>query len=192
MADSADRLERTLRGASFAAASWIGARTLGGFLAEVTRRFARNQAIACRDRRTGEEVHWSLADLRREVRRAARACIGAGVGMGAPERQGARSRVAPGGRIRRSETCAIFAGHAAEVASEVCGGSHGRLLPGNALRILDPETGRVLGVREQGEIAVKGPVLMDPMIANQRIRDNRLRALARARLRAEPVAGGEE
>lgn len=82
MPAAAEAPERTLRGPPLAAASWIGARTLGGFLAEVTQRFAPNQAIAYRDRRTGQELRWSYADLRREVRRAARACLAAGVGKG--------------------------------------------------------------------------------------------------------------
>ena len=39
--------------------------------------------------------------------------------------------------------------------------SSGRLLPGNELRIIDPETGRILGPNEDGEFAVRGPTLMD-------------------------------
>ena len=36
----------------------------------------------------------------------------------------------------------------------------GRLLPGNELRVVDPDTGRALGVGETGELAIKGPTLM--------------------------------
>ena len=38
-------------------------------------------------------------------------------------------------------------------------GSYGRLLPGNELRVIDPETGRVLGPDEEGELIVRGPTL---------------------------------
>ena len=38
--------------------------------------------------------------------------------------------------------------------------SMGRLLPGNELRVVDPDTGAVLGPNEDGELAIKGPTLM--------------------------------
>jgi acyl-CoA synthetase (AMP-forming)/AMP-acid ligase II len=40
-------------------------------------------------------------------------------------------------------------------------GSYGRLLPGNELRVVEPETGRVLGPDEEGELVVRGPTLME-------------------------------
>ena len=60
-----------------------------------------------------------------------------------------------------SETCAIFATHYHDTPREVLKESTGRLLPGNRLRVIDPESGRLLGSGESGELAVSGPTLMD-------------------------------
>ncbi|HUE59743.1 MAG TPA: long-chain fatty acid--CoA ligase, partial [Acidimicrobiales bacterium] len=60
-----------------------------------------------------------------------------------------------------SETCAIFATHYHDTPREVLKESTGRLLPGNRLRVIDPESGRLLGSGESGELAVFGPTLMD-------------------------------
>jgi len=48
----------------------------------------------------------------------------------------------------------------ADTPPELRGASHGALLPGNLLRIVDPETGEALGPGASGEIAVKGQTLM--------------------------------
>ena len=37
----------------------------------------------------------------------------------------------------------------------------GRLLPGNRVRVVDPDSGRTLGVGEEGELAIAGPTLME-------------------------------
>jgi acyl-CoA synthetase (AMP-forming)/AMP-acid ligase II len=47
-------------------------------------------------------------------------------------------------------------------------GSYGRLLPGNELRVVEPETGRVLGPNEQGEFIVRGPTLMEHYVKRTR------------------------
>ncbi len=44
-------------------------------------------------------------------------------------------------------------------SSENRDGSHGEVLPGNSLRIVDPDTGAVLPIGQAGEIIVKGPTL---------------------------------
>lgn len=60
-----------------------------------------------------------------------------------------------------SETCAFFASHLSDTPRALLKQSMGRLLPGNELRIVDPDTGRVLGPNEDGELAIKGPTLME-------------------------------
>jgi fatty-acyl-CoA synthase len=42
----------------------------------------------------------------------------------------------------------------------IAGDTHGAPMGGNIIRIVDPLTGKVLGINETGEIAVKGPTLM--------------------------------
>ena len=44
-------------------------------------------------------------------------------------------------------------------SSENTNNSHGKVLPGNTIRIVDPESGEVLPLGETGEIIVKGPTL---------------------------------
>ena len=47
-------------------------------------------------------------------------------------------------------------------------GTYGRLLPGNELRVIDPETGRVLGPNEEGELIVRGPTVMEHYVKRRR------------------------
>ena len=46
--------------------------------------------------------------------------------------------------------------------------SSGRLLPGNRLRVVDPDTGRMLGPHQDGELAVAGPTLMEHYVKRTR------------------------
>jgi fatty-acyl-CoA synthase len=59
-----------------------------------------------------------------------------------------------------TETLTISTAFAASTPPEVVVESHGEPLPGNTLKIVDPETGAVLPRGASGEIAVKGPTLM--------------------------------
>jgi fatty-acyl-CoA synthase len=47
-------------------------------------------------------------------------------------------------------------------------GSYGSLLPGNELRVVDPETGRCLGPNKEGELIVRGPTLMEHHVKRTR------------------------
>ncbi len=67
-----------------------------------------------------------------------------------------------------SETCASFISHYSDTPRELLGRSMGRLLPGNRLRVVDPDTGRVLGPGEDGELAVAGPTLMEHYVKRTR------------------------
>jgi acyl-CoA synthetase (AMP-forming)/AMP-acid ligase II len=59
-----------------------------------------------------------------------------------------------------SETCAFFVSHRWDADREDTKRSMGRLLPGNRLRVVDPDTGAELGVGELGELTISGPTLM--------------------------------
>jgi fatty-acyl-CoA synthase len=59
-----------------------------------------------------------------------------------------------------SETCAFFVSHRSDTPRELLKTSMGRLLPGNQLRVVDPDTGAELAADQDGELAVKGPTLM--------------------------------
>jgi fatty-acyl-CoA synthase len=73
----------TVEGPPLDTVEGIGALTLGGFLEEVTARFAGNEAIAFDDPlRDGATVRWTYGDLRTEARGVARALLAAGVQPG--------------------------------------------------------------------------------------------------------------
>ena len=74
----------TLVGPALADTEGVGATTFGAFVEEVCARYAPNEALVFDDAlRGGATVRWSYADLRREVRRVAKAVIAAGLGKGA-------------------------------------------------------------------------------------------------------------
>lgn len=60
-----------------------------------------------------------------------------------------------------SETCAFFVSHWSDTPRQLLKQSMGRLLPGNRLRVVDPDTGAVLGPNQDGELAIQGPTLME-------------------------------
>ncbi len=59
-----------------------------------------------------------------------------------------------------SETCAFVSGYPSGTPREQMKVGNGPLLPGTQLRVIDPESGRALGVDEEGELAVSGETLM--------------------------------
>lgn len=59
-----------------------------------------------------------------------------------------------------TETFTISTAYPVSTPREVWEGTNGEVLPGNTVKIVDPETGRTLLRGETGEIAVKGPTLM--------------------------------
>jgi acyl-CoA synthetase (AMP-forming)/AMP-acid ligase II len=60
-----------------------------------------------------------------------------------------------------SETCSCFAMHHSKTTRELLKASTGRLLPGNRLRVVDPDTGERLGPMQDGELTISGPTLME-------------------------------
>ena len=85
-------------------------------------------------------------------------------------RQGRRSpaipgwRAIPGGSCRSAGACPrrarSCAAHPSDTPRERAKVGHGALLPGARLRVVDPETGRLLGVDEEGELCVAGATRM--------------------------------
>lgn len=59
-----------------------------------------------------------------------------------------------------TETFTISTAFPCGTPEEVGKGSNGEPLPGNTIKIVDPDTGKLLKRGETGEIAVKGPTLM--------------------------------
>jgi fatty-acyl-CoA synthase len=59
-----------------------------------------------------------------------------------------------------TETFTISAAFTNDTSPAITNGNNGQVLPGNTIKIVDPQTGRVAARGERGEIAVKGPTLM--------------------------------
>jgi acyl-CoA synthetase (AMP-forming)/AMP-acid ligase II len=59
-----------------------------------------------------------------------------------------------------TETFTLSTAFPANTPRDAAGGSHGRPLPGNTLKIVDPLTGALTPLGERGEVAIKGPTLM--------------------------------
>jgi fatty-acyl-CoA synthase len=59
-----------------------------------------------------------------------------------------------------TETMTIFSAFTADTPAEIRAGSFGAPLPGNMLKVVDPQTGAVVARRQRGEVCIKGPTLM--------------------------------
>jgi len=59
-----------------------------------------------------------------------------------------------------SETCAFVCAHPSDTPRERAKVGHGALLPGARLRVVDPDSGKPLGVDEEGELCVSGATRM--------------------------------
>jgi acyl-CoA synthetase (AMP-forming)/AMP-acid ligase II len=70
------------------------------------------------------------------------------------------SRLDPRASYGSTETFTISTVYPVGTPREVWEGTSGEALPGNTVKIVDPETGKTLLRGETGEIAVKGPTLM--------------------------------
>jgi acyl-CoA synthetase (AMP-forming)/AMP-acid ligase II len=101
-----------------------------------------------------EHPDWAATDLSSLTH-----VFGKGAFARHPSVQGDPSWLMPVG-YGLSETCAFFVSHWSDADREATRRSMGTLLPGNRLRVVDPDTGRALGVDEEGELAIAGPTLM--------------------------------
>jgi acyl-CoA synthetase (AMP-forming)/AMP-acid ligase II len=59
-----------------------------------------------------------------------------------------------------SETCAFISAYPSTSSRELMKTSLGTLLPGNQLKVVDPDTGNTLAAGVEGEFLIKGPTLM--------------------------------
>jgi acyl-CoA synthetase (AMP-forming)/AMP-acid ligase II len=67
-----------------------------------------------------------------------------------------------------SETCAFISAHAYDSGRDAMKRSMGTLLPGNRLRVVDPDTGETLPVGVDGELVIKGPTMMEGYVGKPR------------------------
>jgi len=77
-----------------------------------------------------------------------------------PQKSITRTRLDPRASYGSTETFTISAAFSIDTPRDIWEGSNGEPLPGNTVKIVDPETGETLKRGETGEIAVKGPTLM--------------------------------
>jgi fatty-acyl-CoA synthase len=101
-----------------------------------------------------EHPDWGTTDLS-----SLRCVYGKGSYARHPRVQGDRGWIMPVG-WGLSETCAFVCAHTFDTPRERARVGHGALLPGTRLRVVDPDTGRLLGVGEEGELCVSGATRM--------------------------------
>jgi acyl-CoA synthetase (AMP-forming)/AMP-acid ligase II len=67
-----------------------------------------------------------------------------------------------------SETCGTIVSHRWDNSRQEMKASTGRLLPGSRLKVVDPDTGALLGADADGELAVAGPTVIDRYVGKTR------------------------
>jgi len=77
-----------------------------------------------------------------------------------PHKHIPRMRLDPRASYGSTETFTISACFPIDAPRDLWEGCNGEALPGNTIKIVDPDTGKTLRRGETGEIAVKGPTLM--------------------------------
>jgi acyl-CoA synthetase (AMP-forming)/AMP-acid ligase II len=101
-----------------------------------------------------EHPDWAATDLS-----SLRCVYGKGAFARHPRVEGDPGWIMPVG-WGMSETCAFVSAHPSDTPRERAKVGHGALLPGARLRVVDPDTGRPLGVDEEGELCVSGATRM--------------------------------
>jgi fatty-acyl-CoA synthase len=109
-----------------------------------------------------EHPSWATTDLS-----AMREVYGKSVFTRHPSVTGDASWTMPIG-YGMSETCAIIVSHRWDDTRDEMKASTGVLLPGARLRVIDPDTGALLGADTDGELAVAGPTVIDRYVGKTR------------------------
>ena len=101
-----------------------------------------------------EHPDWAATDLS-----ALRCVYGKGAYARHPRVDGDPGWIMPVG-WGMSETCAFVCAHPSDTPRERAKVGHGALLPGARVRVIDPDTGALLGPDEEGELCVSGATRM--------------------------------
>ena len=101
-----------------------------------------------------EQPGWDDADL------SSFYYIDAEVMLRKPQRTITKPRLDPRASYGSTETFTISSVFPVNTPRDVWEGTNGAVLPGNTMKIVDPETRKILKCGETGELAVKGPTLM--------------------------------
>ena len=101
-----------------------------------------------------EHPDWATTDLS-----ALRCVYGKGAYARHPRVDGDPGWIMPVG-WGMSETCAFVSAHPSDTPRERAKVGHGALLPGAQLRVVDPDSGKLLGIDEEGELCVSGATRM--------------------------------
>lgn len=148
----------TAVGAALAAGGcWVGQETFdpGSALALMAReRVTEPYTLPHQTAALADHPDWAATDLS-----SLRCVYGKGAYARHPRVEGDPGWIMPVG-WGMSETCAFVCAHPSDTPRERARVGHGALLPGARLRVVDPDTGRLLGVDQEGELWVSGATRM--------------------------------